>query len=188
MNDTAAVAAVRAGDREAFRALVERHSRSIFRLAFRMTANESDAEEVVQETFLRAYRQIGKFEQRANFGTWLYRIATNCALDLLERRRHSQNDVPIVDDENERELPLSSSNPSPERLLYSNELRQRMSAAMSQLTAVERAAFVMRHVEGQSIEEISAILNVKEGAAKNTVFRAVQKLRRALEPAVRSVR
>src|SRR3954468_22980093 len=87
MSDHGAVAAVRAGDREAFRLLVEKHSRTIFKLGFRMTGNEQDAEEVVQETFLRAYRKLDHFESRANFGTWLYRIATNCSFDLLERRK-----------------------------------------------------------------------------------------------------
>ena len=76
---TAVLARARDGDGEAFRALVEQHSRRVFQLAFRMTGNEHDAEDVVQESFLRAYRQLGRFEARANFGTWLYRIVANCA-------------------------------------------------------------------------------------------------------------
>src|SRR5258706_12191664 len=82
----------RQGDSEAFRALVERHSRTVFRLAFRMTGNEQDAEDVVQESFLRAYRQLGRFESRANFGTWLYRIVANCSVDLMRAKqaRHDQ--------------------------------------------------------------------------------------------------
>ena len=80
-SDAAAVARVRAGDPDAFRVLVERHSRSVFRLAFRMTGNEQDAEDLVQETFLRAYRQLGRFDGAAGFSTWLYRIAANCSLD-----------------------------------------------------------------------------------------------------------
>src|SRR5262245_28455356 len=91
-SDGTAVERARAGDPEAFRSLVERHSRSVFRLAFRMTGNEEDAEDVVQETFLRAYRQLPQFESRANFGTWLYRIATNCSFDLLRSRaRHEEH-------------------------------------------------------------------------------------------------
>src|ERR1700693_2205572 len=86
MNDIAAVSQARGGDSEAFRLLVERHSRAIFRVAYRMTGNEHDADDVVQEAFLRAYRQIDSFEERANFGTWLHRIAVNCALDLLRAR------------------------------------------------------------------------------------------------------
>jgi len=75
LDDAAAVARVRAGEKDAFRLLVERHSQTIFRLAFRMMENEQDAEEIVQDTFLRAYRAIDGFESRANFGTWIYRIA-----------------------------------------------------------------------------------------------------------------
>src|SRR5438876_9420552 len=86
-SDATAVADVRAGDPDAFRVLVERHSRSIFRLAFRMTGNEQDAEDLVQETFLRAYKQLHRFDGRAAFGTWLYRIAANCSLDLIRVRK-----------------------------------------------------------------------------------------------------
>src|SRR5262245_7224065 len=71
------------GDNDAFRVLVERHSHAVFRLAYRMTGNEQDAEDVVQESFLRAYRQLGCFQSRANFGTWLYRIVANCSVDLM---------------------------------------------------------------------------------------------------------
>src|SRR5712691_6737740 len=100
MTDLAAVSRARGGDADAFRTLVERHSRAIFRVAYRMTGNEHDADDVVQEAFLRAYRQIEKFEERANFGTWLHRIAVNCSLDLLRSRgRHEKNR--ITDKENE---------------------------------------------------------------------------------------
>src|SRR6476659_2871645 len=86
-SDATAVAQVRAGDPDAFRVLVERHSRSVFRLAFRMTGNEQDAEDLVQETFLRAYKQLHRFDGRAAFGTWLYRIVANCSLDLIRVRK-----------------------------------------------------------------------------------------------------
>src|SRR5438045_8283479 len=96
----AALARARRGDSDAFRELVERHSRSVFRLAFRMTGNEQDAEDVVQESLLRAYRQLGRFEARANFGTWLYRITSNCAVDLMRARqaRHDQTRGERLDD------------------------------------------------------------------------------------------
>src|SRR5438445_12968050 len=87
----AVLARARQGDSEAFRALVERHSRSVFRLAFRMTGNEQDAEDVVQESFLRAYKQLGRFESRANFGTWLYRIVANCSVGMM-RSKHARHD------------------------------------------------------------------------------------------------
>ena len=88
--DTAAVALARDGDSDAFRGLVERHSRAVYRLAHRMTGNPQDAEDVVQETFLKAYRQLGRFESRANFGTWLHRIAVNCSIDLIRGRKHQE--------------------------------------------------------------------------------------------------
>src|SRR5256885_752496 len=87
--DAAAIALALAGDGDGFRILVERYSRGVFRLAYRMTANEFDAEDVVQETFLRAHRQLTQYESRSSFSTWLYRIAANYSLDLLRsRRRH----------------------------------------------------------------------------------------------------
>ena len=86
--DSAAAEQARKGDQRAFGALVERHSRSVFRLAFRMTQNEQDAEDLVQETFLKAYKQLHRFDGRSAFGTWLYRIAANCSLDLIRARKN----------------------------------------------------------------------------------------------------
>ena len=85
-NDHAAIRAVLSGDKNAYGALVAQHSRAVFRVAFRITDNEADAEEVVQDAFLRGYRKLADFESRSNFGTWIYRIAVRCALDRIERR------------------------------------------------------------------------------------------------------
>ena len=183
--DQALVAEARSGDPEAFRVLVERHSRALFRLAFRMTGNESDAEDVVQETFLRAYRQLGKFDERASFGTWLYRIATNYALDLVRSRNRRNEQQQITDSEaGDPVLSLRSEAPPPDRLALSGEVRERMSEAMGELSPAERMAFVLRHFEGMGIEEVGRALGCQPGAAKHSIFRAVQKLRRALEPLV----
>src|SRR6476646_5547472 len=117
MTDLAAVSRARSGDADAFRDLVQRHSRTIFRVAYLMTGNEHDADDVVQETFLRAYRQIEKFEERANFGTWLHRIAVNCSLDLLRSRgRHEKNRITDKDDEDgEMTRDFESTDPQPDR-------------------------------------------------------------------------
>ena len=187
-NDRAFVTRARSGDTDAFRALVERHSRALFRLAFRMTENAQDAEDVVQESFLRAYRQLDRFDERASFGTWIYRIATNCSLDLV-RVRKRRNQAPVTAEEPGDSVPeLPSLDPSPERIALSGEVRERLAAAMGQLSETERAAFVLRHYEGLRLEEISRVLDCQPGAAKHSVFRAVQKLRRALEPIVSPVR
>ncbi len=177
-----AVAQARAGDPMAFRQLVERHSRGVFRLAFRITGNEQDAEDVVQDTFLKLHRNFEKFEDRSALGTWLYRIATNCALDLIRgRKRHLQNREPEDEQGMAAVDKLSSEAPSPDRLTLSAELRERVAAALGRLSPAERAAFVLRHFEGQGIETIAATLGLRPGAAKNTIFRAVQKLRGELE-------
>src|SRR5579872_4859085 len=178
---TAVLARARQGDNDAFRTLVERHSRSAFRLAYRMTGNEQDAEDVVQESFLRAYRQLARFESRANFGTWLYRIVANCSVDLMRSKqaRHDQVRGDTLDEA--MELP-GDREADPERLAESAEIDRRVQGALRELSPLERAAFTLRHYEGRSIDEISTTLGLGTSAAKHSVFRAVRKLRLALEP------
>ena len=183
-SDLAVVALVKAGDRDAFRHLVERHSRSVFRLAYRLTGHEQDAEDVVQETFLRAFRQIRRFEARSSFATWLYRITVNCSHDLL-RQRPRAGSRPSLDDPDlgiAAGLADASASADPVRELASRRIDERVRTAMDELSDQERSAFVMRHFDGLSIEEIGRVLDLKTSAAKHSVFRAVHKLRRALEP------
>lgn len=181
-DDAADVAAARAGDEEAFRRLVERHSRNVFRLAFRMTGNEHDAEDVVQDAFIKAYRRLDQFESRANFGTWLHRIAANCSYDLLRsRQRRSETSLEAEADEGDARA-LPSREVSPDRLALSADVRTRVERAMARLSPLERAAFVLRHHQGLSIREIGAALGLDTSATKHSIFRAVRKLRVALEP------
>ena len=188
-SDAVAVKRTLAGERNAFRVLVERHSHNVFRLAHRMTGNRPDAEEVVQEAFLRAYQKLGKFEARANFGTWVYRIAANYAIDRMRQRKkeEARKVEPAVHEEGMENDPVTlvqDAKPTPERLAHNIELRKQMEIALAALSHSERTAFVMRHWEGCAIEEIAEVLKSSSGAAKNTVFRAVQKLRLALQPFV----
>lgn len=188
-SDAAQVAKTLAGDQEAFRPLVERYSRRLFRLAFRMMGNENEAEELVQESFLRAYRNLGRFESRSNFGTWLYRICANCSLDQLRKRRNPSDFQELDDPDGSLSArELANPSPSPERLLLSTEMRNHMEAAIGQLTVTERTAFALRHHEGLSIEEISEILGLRISATKNAIFRGVQKLRKALAPFAEQVK
>jgi RNA polymerase sigma-70 factor, ECF subfamily len=178
LTDAAAVSRARAGDADAFREIVERHSRALFRLAFLMTGNQQDAEDVVQESFLRAYRQLGRFDGRASFGTWMHRIAANCSLDVVRARRRRNGC--LASDDPVAELPSTA--PTPERIALSGEVRRRIAEAMDRLSPTERAAFVLRHFEGMRMEDVGRALECQPGAAKHSVFRAVRKLRRALEP------
>ena len=183
-----AVVQVQAGDHAAFQALVEQHSLSLFRVAFRMTGSESDAEEIVQETFLRAYQQRKSFEARSNVGTWLYRIAVNGSIDLLrKRKRHDAHLEPLDSDAPSAPvLSLASNSPAADRLVYSAQLAKRVSGVLERLSSIERAAFVLRHYEELSTEQIAESLGLSSNAAKQAVFRAVQKMRKALEPWTRS--
>lgn len=182
-DDAETVAHARAGDADAFRRLVERHSRNVFRLAYRMTRNEHDAEDVVQEAFLRAYRNLDRFEERSHFGSWIYRIAANCAYDNLrarERRQENADPVAIDDTSNGPAAQLPSEAPAPDRLVFGGEIRRRVALAMRRMSALEKSAFTLRHFEGMSIEEIGRALDLDASAAKQSIFRAVRKVRDAL--------
>jgi RNA polymerase sigma-70 factor (ECF subfamily) len=187
-SDEAAVQQVLGGDRDAFRVLVERHSRHVFRVAYRITGNEPDAEEIVQETFLRAYRRLQGFKFDSAFSTWLQSIAANCSFSLLEQRNRRDKGRVQPREEDETPLEFPSGSPSPEQIALSGEVGAKVSEVLEQLTSAERTAFVMRHFEGSSIEEIGKVLGTSDGATKNCVYRAVQKMRAALQPFVRPTR
>jgi RNA polymerase sigma-70 factor, ECF subfamily len=183
-SDAQDVNLARGGDDTAFRRLVERHSRAVFQLAFRMTGSEPDAEDIVQDTFLKAYRELRRFESRSSFGTWLHRIAVNCSYDLLRKRPRQLAEA--LDAEGEAGGPAivveADSVSRPDRLAFSGEVQRRVRAAMDELSPAERSAFVLRHLEGRSIEEIGSLLGLQVSATKHSIFRAVQKMRRALTP------
>ena len=174
LDDAAAVALAAGGDEDAFRVLVERHSRSVFRLAFRMTGSAEDAEDVVQETFVRAYQQLARFESRAHFSTWLYRIGFNCAIDHLRKRpKLEAAQAPEL----LSELAPAMPGPTSEDMVFAGQIGSRVQDALNSLSEQERAAFLMRHFQGCSIEEICAALGLKTNAAKHSIFRAVKKMR-----------
>jgi RNA polymerase sigma-70 factor (ECF subfamily) len=185
-NDHAAIQAVLAGDKEAYGALVIRHSPALFRVAYRITGNEADADDVVQEAFLRGYRKLDGFESRANFSTWIYRIAVHCALDRVRRRRgdeaNSTARVGESDDPEQDQLQVADHAAGPDRLLLSGEVSALQQTALRSLTPTERTAFVLRHMEDRTTIEIGEALGIDPNAAKQAVFRAVQKMRRRLAP------
>src|ERR1700747_1992223 len=129
-SDALAVERTLAGDRDAYRVLVERHSHNVFRLAYRMTGNRHDAEEVVQEAFLRGYQKLGQFAARSNFGTWVCRIAANYAIDRIRQRQKedSRREAPKAEDrdgmENDPLNLVKDEAPTPERLTQIIQRRQ----------------------------------------------------------------
>lgn len=183
LDDAAAVAEARCGNQEAFKVLVDRHSRSLYRLAYRMTGKAEDAEDVVQETFIRAFRQLSRFEARSNVSTWLYRIAFNCAVDFLRSRPRRESAT--EDDALERLAPAATG-PTMDDLVYAGQIGERMQVALGGLSEKERAAFLMRHYHGCSIEEIGSTLGMKTNATKHSIFRAVKKMRVAMQGLMRT--
>jgi RNA polymerase sigma-70 factor (ECF subfamily) len=181
--DLVLVRKVLEGDSDAFEGLVRRHTRSVFAAAYRITGERASAEDAVQECFLRAYRFLGRFDQKSRFSTWVYKIAVNSAIDQLRKGR--------VEHEHRAELPEEGTHalseqpaeaPDPERRALASEIGRRTEEALGALTPTERAAFLLRHYEGRSIAEISSTLGKRENATKQSIFRAVRKLRAALAP------
>jgi RNA polymerase sigma-70 factor, ECF subfamily len=182
-SDHSVVRAVLAGDKDAFGALVRAHSGTVFRVAFRITGNEADAEEIVQEAFLRGYQRLESFQERSAFGTWIYRIAVNCALNRLSQPAiEADYHIGEESDPQEKSVQVAAAGADPERSLLSREIAAAQESAMLRLTPTEKTAFVLRHLEDCSISEIAAALGIAPNAAKQAVFRAVQKLRRELTP------
>jgi RNA polymerase sigma-70 factor, ECF subfamily len=187
--DMILVAAAKNGNRKAFGILVERHERKIFSLAQRMTRNREDAEDVVQQSFLKAFIHLKKFEGESLFSTWLTRIAINEALMLLRRKRGSR-DVPITESTTDGEiaLPLDFPDlrPNPEDSCLHREQERIVSAAVSELTPGMRKAIELRELSELSTGETAQAMGLSVGAVKARVFHGRRKLRTTLKHYVAS--
>jgi RNA polymerase sigma-70 factor (ECF subfamily) len=177
--DSAFIERLIAGDRGAFAGLVEQTSAKIYGLALRILNNEQDAEDVLQETYLKAYKALPEFEGRSSVTTWLYRIATNEALMILRKKKPMQNVVEIDDDENEIEsLPeIVDWRNLPEKELMSAETRQMLQSATDHLSLPLKLVFFLRDIQGLSGIETADILGINENAVKTRLVRARLKLR-----------
>lgn len=181
--DAPDVERARAGDEEAFRRLVERHSRAVLRLAFRMLGNEHDAEDAVQEAFWKAHRALPEFESRSRFSSWLHRIAVNCSYDVLRRRaRRAEDPLEPPGDDDATAAELASDGPLPDRVLFGKELERRMRVALARLSDLERSVFLLRHHEGLPLREIGDAMGLDTNATKHALFRAVRKVREVMTP------
>jgi len=171
----------RKGDREAFRKLVEDNSRRLYSLAWRILGDQQVAEDVVQESFIKAYRQMRNFDGRSKVSTWLYKITTNTAIDMKRKMKRQQTlslDDPYSSISDAVEI--ADNHSAPEHKQQQASLKQETERAMQQLTVQERTAFTLKHHEGRSIGEISHILQLSENSVKQSIFRSVKKLRQSL--------
>ncbi len=175
--------ALRSGDRAEFARLVETYYEMIYRLALKMLNNAQDAEDILQETFTKAYQHIQKFDGRSELSTWLYRIATNEALMHLRRKRPQTFSIegPEYSDEVEQEpVQIVDWCCLPEQELMSAEARARMDAAIEKLSSSLRAVFVLRDIQGLSTREVGEVLDLSETAVKTRLSRARLRLREEL--------
>lgn len=179
LNNPKTLAALKAGDQTAFAQLVEATSTHIYRLALKILRDPQDAEDVLQESYIKAMRALPEFEGRSSLSTWLYRIAVNEALMMLRKRRITL--VPVEDDPEEDEAQTTTVLTDwcclPEEELLSAEARQRMEAAVDNLPETLRVVFLMRDVEGYSIKETADMLGLTETAVKTRLLRARLRLR-----------
>lgn len=185
LGDTDLVGLVRRGDQAAFGVLIQRHNRRLYRVARSIVRSDDEAEDVVQETYVRAYARLDAFRGDASLSTWLTRIAVNEALDRLRRRR-PQVELDVIDlAENRREATLidlrTTGDGDPEEAAARSEIRRLVERAVDALPEAFRAVFVMRDIEEMSVEETSALLGLKAETVKTRLHRARRLLRTSLE-------
>lgn len=182
--DMTLVAAAKNGNRKAFEILVKRHERKIFFVARRITRSREDAEDVVQQTFQKAFTHLRKFEGRSAFSTWLTRIAITEALICLRRRRGFRE--VLIDDLNANEettaaLDVPDSSPDPEAIYSQREWVAMLYSAVNELPAGMRRAIQLRELEERSSEETAQIMGISVGALKGRTFHGRRKLRERLK-------
>src|SRR5215468_2009181 len=186
IDDTTLIREAQRGNRGAFEVLVRHYDQSVLRLAFHLTGSESDAQDIYQEAFLKAYKNLGRFRFECSFYTWIYRIVTNLCLDNIRKKQVRKEDAPVATDADGEvydvlaQVADERSGADPERDLMRRELGGKITQALEKLTPRERMVFELKHYQGLRLRTIGEMLNTTEETAKNTLFRATQKLRGAL--------
>lgn len=179
-SDRDLIARTLAGDDNAFAILVERFQRKIYRVAFAITRDETEADTITQDTFIQAFTHLAKFEGRAELETWLTRIAINRSRDWLRRRKFVSLFGLSKDGERETMLEPADERPDAERELASRQLRAAIDAAETKLSSQQKIIFRLRHYENLALEEIADHLGLASGTVRAHLFRAVQKVRKEL--------
>ena len=174
------VQAAKRGDISAFEQLVKRYDRNVFRIAQHITQNREDAEDVVQDAFLKAYQNLGQFQGNSKFYTWLVRIAVNEALMKLRKRKSDKTvsmDEEVETEDGSMPREVADWSPNPEQLFNQSELNEILTKTIQGLPASFRTVFVLRDVEGLSTEETAEMLNLSIPAVKSRLLRARLQLR-----------
>lgn len=180
------VTAAKAGDKKAFGRLVEAYQDRIYGYLSRMLSDPDEAEDVAQEVFLRAYRSLGKFRGASSFHTWLYRIASNLAIDVARRRKRQDGavyslDAPVEAGENEYEREIADDSRAPDQMSEQAEVQAVVRQAVMELPEKLRDVVVLYELQGESYEDIADILQVPLGTVKSRLFNARGQLKKKLQ-------
>lgn len=178
MTEQELVRAAAGGDTEAFERLVETYENKIYTLALRMSGSPDDAGDIAQEAFLAAWRGLPAFRGEAGFATWLYRLASNAAIDYLRRQRKQRGELSL--DDEELGLDAVDAGPGPQDAAEGEEVRSAVAAGLRALSEGRRQVLVLRELQGLSYEEIAAVLAVDLGTVKSRISRARSALRKIL--------
>jgi len=174
------------GDLEAFDRLVDKYASWVYQIAFRMTSNREDADDIAQEAFIRAFSAIGKFKQQSAFSTWLYRIAVNVCQDELKRRKRAPQPMSTLqaDDDSEdlTDQIAADQSSDPAEIVEAKERQRAVQQAIDSLPEHHRIVIILRDLQGLSYEEIAQVLGGRVGTVKSRINRARLALREKLEP------
>ncbi len=174
----------RAGDREAYRQLVERYQKRVYAVLFGMLRSREDAMEVSQEVFVKVFTRIGEFEEKSSFYTWIYRVAVNLAIDFRRRewkKVHAVFDESIEDQGIEEATFYRPDRTTPEQAMQSRELGEQIRAALETLPEEQRAVLVMREVDGMSYQEMADVMRCSIGTIMSRLFYARKKMQASLK-------
>ncbi|MBI2844658.1 MAG: sigma-70 family RNA polymerase sigma factor [Armatimonadetes bacterium] len=181
IDDTTLVERSLTGDTEAFAALVERYQSALFRLAYAMTGNREDAEDLCQECFLHIYRVLPKYNPDYRFSTWFKRVATNLFIDQLRKPRRRETCVDCIDDVLERAIESWEPAPDPEEAACRRDEAKRILSAVNRLPTELRIPFTLRYLDDLSFKEIAEILDLPIGTVSTRIRRGTEIIRRAIE-------
>lgn len=178
-NEKLIINQAKSGNIQSFQKLVEAYSHKLYAAAYRILGDKEHAEDCVQEVFIKIYNKIDTFNEKSKFSTWLYSVTVNTAIDHQRKLvKHNRNDS------EDFETFVAGSSDNPEKLVWLDTISGATQRALMQLSEEVRLAFILRHHEERSIEEISQILEVNPNTVKNRIFRAVARLRDILQPKI----
>ena len=178
--DTELIEQSKAGNFSAFEQLIFRYDKDVLTIASRYTQSADDAKDIYQETFIRVFKGLPKFQQQSEFSTWIFRIATNVCLTHRERKKRNSH-ILLDDNDDETTVAYAVSDVETDSQTYGNEISQRIEMALQELSPKQKLVFTLRHYQDYKLKDIAVMMNCAEGTVKKYLFEATQKMRTHLQ-------